>query len=612
MARVWQLLVRADGDTKAAQKEIRSLQRSTKQFGQKVSGMGRTLTTAVTAPIVALGALGVSELRETMAVTQRTDAVFKSMGSSMVVTKGQLSKLVGELENYSAIEGDIIQNAANVGLSFKALAGNPKLFQATTRAAVDMSAALGQDLQTTMTQLGKAMQGGAKGAAALGKNGTLAKDDIEKLQAMAKAGVPLWKQQEFILAAVNKQYAGQGKNVDPIKQITIAVKNTAEALAVLLLPAITKVSAWLQKLATWVQGLNKDQQKWVGIALLVAAALGPVLMALGSMIGAMSGLIAISGIAIAPLLAVVAAVAAVTAVLVIAYKQSEDFRTLVNAIAKVALVALKLILQGVVLHFTAMATVIVTVARVARDMALAINTAVRQALGWVRDNAAACWSAVNNAIDKARDYAVALGGALANAVRAGIAWVRDNAAACWNAVNGKIDAARDAAAALGSALSNSVQNGLEWIRNKAAGAWSGFETAAGSVKSIVVKIANALETVVSALTTAVSKAGDLAGKMGGIPGAGKLFADGGIVTRATSAIIGEAGPEAVVPLGSSTRATANRNRVMQQANLVGYGAAPVGGSLTVHVHPQSGDPEAIARRVVQIIGSRRVAMGGAL
>lgn len=334
MARTWQLRVVADGDTKAAQKEMRALQRSTQQFGRRMAGMGKTLTAAVTAPIIAMGAVGVNELRETMAVTAKTDAVFKSMGKSMKVTKGELSSLVSELEAYSAIEGDILQNAANVGLSFKALAGNPKLFEQTTRAAVDMSAALGIDVQQSMVQLGKAMQNGAKGAAALGKNGTLAKDDIARLQKMAKDGVPIWKQQQYILAQVNKQYAGQGKNVDPIKSITIAFKNMAETMAVLLLPAITFVSGHVQRLSGWVNGLSDSNKKLVGAFLLVAAAMGPVLWAVGSLISIAAPLTAALGLTVTGVLAIPLALAALGVALVIAYRKSETFRNIVNSAFK--------------------------------------------------------------------------------------------------------------------------------------------------------------------------------------------------------------------------------------------------------------------------------------
>lgn len=350
MARVWQLRVVADGDTKAAQKEMRALQRSTQQFGRRMAGMGKTLTAAVTAPIIAMGAVGVNELRETMVVTAKTDAVFKSMGKSMKVTKGQLASLVSELESYSAIEGDIIQNAANVGLSFKALAANPNLFKATTRAAVDMSAALGMDLQSSMTMLGKAMQNGAKGAAALGKNGALAKDDIARLQKMAKDGLPMWKQQQFILAAINKQYAGQGKNVDPIRALQIAFKNIAETLATILLPAITFVSKHMQRLSVWVNDLSGANQRLIGAFLLVAAALGPMLWALGSLISLAAPLAAAYGVGLAgvvgSILAIPLALAALGVALVIAYRKSETFRNIVNNSFKSVRVAVMQVLTS--------------------------------------------------------------------------------------------------------------------------------------------------------------------------------------------------------------------------------------------------------------------------
>lgn len=607
MARVWQLLVKADGDTKAAQRELKALQRSTKNFGRAVSGIGKTLTTAVTAPLIALGVLGVSELRETMAVTTKTDAVFKSMGDTMKVTKGQLSKLVTDLERYSAIEGDIIQNAANVGLSFKALASNPELFDKTTRAAVDMSAALGTDLQTTMVQLGKAMQNGAKGAGALAKNGTLAKDDIAKLQAMAKAGVPIWKQQEFILAAVNKQYAGQGKNVDPLKAIAIAVKNVAETLAILLLPAITKVSAWLQTLATYVTGLSGEKQKWVGVSLLVAAALGPILMVVGAMITAMAGLIVVTGLTIAPLLLVAAGVAAVIAVLVVAYAKSESFRSIVDTIARVALVVLKAILVGTVQGIENLSTKVIAATTFLVSFWTTIAGGVKTALAWIRDSAAACWTAVISTISAAYNAAVSVAAALSGAVKSGFAWIRDNANAAWSAVKNTMDDVVSAASSIGRTLAGSVQAGIEWIRDNGASALAPFKTALSAIDTVCDNIVSALASIKTAISDATSSANSLSTALSLAKVVLPAMARGGITSGPTLA--GEAGREAVIPLGQSARETSDRARVMRQSGLAGGGGS--GGDLHVHVDARSGDVEAIVRRLVfEIMGSRRVQMGG--
>ena len=336
MARVWQLLVRADGDTRAAQRELKKLQRSTKAFGNDMKSLGGSLTRAVTLPLIAMGAVGVKELMETRAVTAKTEAVFKSMGDTMKVTRSQFDDLVSGLSEYSAIEGDIIQGNANVALSFKALASNPKLFEDTMKAAVDMAAALDMDTKTAVIQLGKAMQNGAKGAGALAKNGTLAKDDIAKLQAMAKAGVPMWKQQAFILAAVNKQYQGQGRNVDPIKAITLAFKDTAEVLAEMLLPTILGVSMAMQDMSKWVKGLTQGQKELVGMGILIAGALGPVLWIIGQLVATGSALwpvlAAIAGALSTPIIVAVAIVAALVAVagaMVYAYQKSTTFRATV-------------------------------------------------------------------------------------------------------------------------------------------------------------------------------------------------------------------------------------------------------------------------------------------
>jgi len=604
MARVWQLLLKADGDTAAASREMRKLQKDVRKFGNGMKNVGRNLTAAVTAPIVALGVLGVQELRETMVVTKKTDAVFKSMGKSMKVTRGDLDKLVGSLESYSAIEGDIIQNAANVGLSFKALAGNPKLFEDTMKAAVDMSAALGTDLQTTMVQLGKAMQNGAKGAGALSKNGTLAKDDIAKLQKMAKDGVPIWKQQAFILDAVNKQYAGQGKNVDPVKALTVAVKNIAESLAVLLLPSIVKVSEWLQKLAKYVDGLSAEKKKWIGVALALAAVLGPLLIVVGSLVTASAALIPVIVAIGAPVLAAAAAGLVFWGVLGALYVKSETFRKAVNALIGV-LMRNKQWLLALVSPAGMVIALLVSLYFGVKKLAEVIMSVLRPALAWVRDNAAAAWSAVNRAVDRAGDLARSFAGVVSGAVKSALGWVRDNAAAAWSAVNGALDTARDRAQSLGSALTGAVKAGLSWVRDNGGAAWSAFKSAADSVRSVLRDIANAVDSIRSGLEKAVS----LAGKVK-VPGSGVLsklpgFARGGITSGLSFA--GEAGPEAVIPLGSSAQNRADRSRVMSEAGLTGLGGRGVQIHMTVN---KNVDEEMIVRKVMRELGSRRVMMGG--
>ena len=66
------------------------------------------------------------------------------------------------------------------------------------------------------------------------------------------------------------------------------------------------------------------------------------------------------------------------------------------------------------------------------------------------------------------------------------------------------------------------------------------------------------------------------------------FAEGGIVTRPTMALIGEAGPEAVVPLSSASGASS-----------VGAGGMSGGGSMTVNVNMPPGSDGADVVRALQ-------------
>jgi hypothetical protein len=96
--------------------------------------------------------------------------------------------------------------------------------------------------------------------------------------------------------------------------------------------------------------------------------------------------------------------------------------------------------------------------------------------------------------------------------------------------------------------------------------------------------------------------------------AGKLFASGGIATTATRAIVGEAGPEAVIPLTRPLSQVDPSVRAMA-AMLRGQGGQGTSTSTqgptkvvnnTIEVYSAASDPEAVA---VQIV-NRSVAMAG--
>ena len=76
-------------------------------------------------------------------------------------------------------------------------------------------------------------------------------------------------------------------------QLTI-LKSTLEGIAIsfgdILLPMIKKVVEGLQGFASWINGLSDSQKEFIANALLMAAAIGPVLLILGKLVNGILGL----------------------------------------------------------------------------------------------------------------------------------------------------------------------------------------------------------------------------------------------------------------------------------------------------------------------------------
>ena len=124
-------------------------------------------------------------------------------------------------------------------------------------------------------------------------------------------------------------------------QMTI-LKSALEGVAIgfgeLLIPVVKDVVGWLQKLLDWINGLNEDQKDFIKNVALVVAAVGPILLVISKVIGAIKGVIKVGkllakgiGLLISnPIALIIAAVVALVAGLVVLYKKNEKFRDFVD------------------------------------------------------------------------------------------------------------------------------------------------------------------------------------------------------------------------------------------------------------------------------------------
>lgn len=600
MSRVWQLLVRADGDTKAAQRELAALQKRTRNFGNGMKNVGRALTMGLTLPLVGLGILGVKGLMDAERASAQTAAALKSTGNTAQTSVKGIQAMSMSLRRMSGVDDEIIQKGANVLLTFTKIsnAGGKAggMFDQATEAALNMSVAMGTDMTAASMLVGKALNDPVKGMSALRRSGVqLTKQQEVQIKKMVEAG-DVTGAQTILLKELETQFGGSAKAAGgtfagQLSRARLAVEEMAEAIMQHALPHITRFAEWITKMAERFGNLSPRMQKFALIVGIVAAAIGPLLIVLGTMITVGAALIPVIAAISLPMLLVAAAIAALIVVGILLYKNWDTIKQKVGA----AWDAIKNKAQSVwtwLRNFISKHTLLIVasvtgpigsmVVLIARHWA-AIRSGVASAWALIRDTARSWAGAVVSNITNTIDDVIGKVRGVWNSVRTGLAdaWgtIRSSAVS-WagnvrNAIVGALDDLPGKLKALGAAAGAALANALKAAVNAVISRWNGFSIPAVSVagKQVTPKI-----------------------DFPDLP----LLARGGI-TRGPS-IAGEAGPEAVIPLGGSMQNRRDAARVMGQIGM---------GGMHVTINGAA-DPEAVARRVAFILGGSRLRMGGAV
>ena len=201
------------------------------------------------------GALG--EAREAQKITAQTQAVIKSTGAAAGVTAKQVGDLAGALSLKTGIDDEVIQSGQNMLLTFKNIrneagAGND-IFNQSTKALVDMSAAMGSDPKTAAVQLGKALNDPIKGISALSRVGVQFTDGQKKVIEGMVEGGNVMGAQKVILKELNSQFGGSAAaQATAGDKLRVAWGNLQETVGTALLPlwdrflgAMTQVTLYL-------------------------------------------------------------------------------------------------------------------------------------------------------------------------------------------------------------------------------------------------------------------------------------------------------------------------------------------------------------------------------
>ena len=209
-------------------------------------------------------------------VTAQTAAVVKSTGMAAGFTATQLGNMASNMSaasGQSIFSDDAILGSENVLATFTEIKGTS--FTGATQAVLDISQAMGTDLQSSAVQVGKALNDPIAGISALSRVGvTFSEDQKAMIKTMVETGDVAGAQQ-VILNELSKEFGGSAAAaVDTFagQQIVLAeqFKNVQQSLGEALMPILMRFGSFAQEVLVpavqdlinvfigWIDGVNWD------------------------------------------------------------------------------------------------------------------------------------------------------------------------------------------------------------------------------------------------------------------------------------------------------------------------------------------------------------------
>jgi len=212
----------------------------------------------------------IAEASEWNKVIAQTEAVVKSTGQAAGFTAKQFADMAQDMSataGASIFSDDAILGATNVLATFTEIKGTS--FKGATQAILDISQAMGTDLQSSAVQVGKALNDPVAGISALSRVGvTFSEDQKALIKNMVEVGDVAGAQQ-VILAELGKEFGGSAAAaVDTFagQQVVLSeqFKDVQQSLGESLLPVLMRFGAFAQEtLVPAVQDLVNVFIKWI-------------------------------------------------------------------------------------------------------------------------------------------------------------------------------------------------------------------------------------------------------------------------------------------------------------------------------------------------------------
>ena len=403
------------------------------------------------------------------------------------------------------------------------------------------------------------------------------KTDLSSLNSLLDTSADRW---EELGLAIGDAGGAAGKmadtQLDNLKGSITLMKSALEgagiAISDVLSPYIRQLADFVSGLVTKFNELNPTVQKVIVAIGAIAAAIGPVLVISGMIVSAIGALLPLLGGITAPMLAIGAAVAALVAVFAVALAKSQPFREamagLGASLAQTFLPVIKEVVSVVKQLFTIIGQ---TVTEVANEFAPVLNILTPIITKVAKIIASLLIIKLKNMISAIKLVAVVVK-ALAKGFASAFTAIAAKVTSLYSKIKSTFNRVKSAMTSPFEAAKNRIKGIVDSIK----GFFSGIRISPPHIPLPHFKISPAGWDI-----------GDLV--KGKIPSLSvNWYAKGGIFNSPTLAGIGEAGPEAVIPLDT----------LWKKLDAI---AASNGGN-TFNIYGGSGmDAKAIAREVENVL-----------
>ena len=370
MGKLADLNVRIGATIKGLTDGLNKAERALKRSARKMEQIGTDLTTRVSLPLVGIGASAIKAFAD----FEKLEKSLEAVAGSSEAAQEQLSRL----QTLALQPGIDLENAAKGSIRLQAVgfaAQEAESILLQFSKAVTLAGGSGDDLNAVTVQLSQIISKGkllsedfnvirervpAIGIALQDAFGT---QNIEKIRESGVSTGEFVAQLTQAIAANEKFQSVQGglsnsfNNFNQTIKANLAILGQEIAESINLAAVIDKLTGFITRLVDGFKALNPDTKRFVVIAAAVAAAIGPVLIGIGSLVKLLPILRLGFSTLLGPVGLIISAIGLLTFGVVKAYKQSFRFRQLLNglgAVAKEVFTIIKEAVRGFVDGFQAL------------------------------------------------------------------------------------------------------------------------------------------------------------------------------------------------------------------------------------------------------------------